>query len=297
MKFSIPAVMALAAWCWPLASQAGEVERFYTLLNQFRSAPQVCDGRPSGASPEVESSPVLERVAALRAKGKSLSSALEEAGSQAEEADLLVVSGKTADIWLKRLSERYCRELRAPGSTQAGAVYARQQLFLVLASHAGEDGQTQPENDGKGTTDAQEQPQAASELTDLINDARHLSHQCGAQGFAPAGNIRWNDRLAAAAREHAEDMAKRRYFAHEAPEGGSVDERVTAAGYRWRAVGENIALAPGDSRRVVDLWMHSPGHCANIMSADFTEIGAAFAGPKNTRSNGYWVLVFASPRR
>ena len=63
-------------------------------------------------------------------------------------------------------------------------------------------------------------------------------------------------------------------------------------GYRWRFVGENIAAGQGSPEQVVAGWLASPGHCANIMSPDFAEMGAAYAINPQAAMDIYWTQVF-----
>jgi uncharacterized protein YkwD len=93
-----------------------------------------------------------------------------------------------------------------------------------------------------------------------------------------------NDRLARAARRHARDMARRNYFSHDTLGGGSFVDRIRREGYlkgaRTWTVGENLAWGShGHSRPVMimRMWMNSPGHRANILSASFREIGIGVA--------------------
>ena len=101
-------------------------------------------------------------------------------------------------------------------------------------------------------------------------------------------------RLTAAAQAHGEDMVNRRFFAHDSPDGRSVADRVLAAGYTYRVVAENIAAGQRTVAEVVDGWMNSPGHRANILSPDVRQIGIGFAtgGEYGTM----WVQVFGTPR-
>lgn len=101
-------------------------------------------------------------------------------------------------------------------------------------------------------------------------------------------------RLTAAALAHSTDMAARDFFAHESPEGRSVADRVTAAGYAYRIVAENIAAGQRDAAEVVTGWMNSPGHRANILNPELRQIGVgrAAGGTYGT----YWVQVFGTPR-
>ena len=105
-----------------------------------------------------------------------------------------------------------------------------------------------------------------------------MGASCGDHGsFAPAGPLAWNDRLEQAAYRSSADMATNNYFAHESQDGRTPADRVSAAGYAWSAIGENIAAGYPDVAAVVDGWMTSPGHCANIMTAGFRELGMACA--------------------
>ena len=92
--------------------------------------------------------------------------------------------------------------------------------------------------------------------------------------------LRGNARLRHAAQGHSRDMARRHYFEHDTPDGRTMVDRVRAAGYlhsgRSWTVGENIAWGSGPfatPAHVVDMWMHSPGHRANILRRAYREIG------------------------
>lgn len=106
--------------------------------------------------------------------------------------------------------------------------------------------------------------------------------------------LRDNHKLTKAAGRHSRDMVKRRYFAHDSPSGRDLVDRVMAAHWTkrnssWR-VGENIAFASGDRatpKHIVGMWMHSPGHRANILDRHFREGGTGIAvGSPQSRHNG-----------
>jgi uncharacterized protein YkwD len=99
-------------------------------------------------------------------------------------------------------------------------------------------------------------------------------------------------RLIDAANEHAADMARRRYFAHESPNGAGAGDRVRDAGYRWRRYGENIARGADNPYEVVDGWMHSPSHRENILDCRLHQMGVGLAIADDTP---YWVQDFATP--
>lgn len=88
-----------------------------------------------------------------------------------------------------------------------------------------------------------------------------------------------------------QDMFSRQYFAHESPTGHDVADLARAADYSYIAVGENLALGNFTSNmHVVDAWMDSPGHKANILSKKYSEIGIA-AGYGLYQGKSAWIVV------
>ena len=131
----------------------------------------------------------------------------------------------------------------------------------------------------------------------LLNQRRAQGADCGNEGvFGPAAALAWDGRLEQAAYAHSLDMATHDYFDHVAPDGSTPADRVGAAGYRWSAVGENIAAGYPDVAAVVDVWMTSPGHCANVMSPAFVDAGMACAAGAASRYGRYFTLDLAAPR-
>ncbi|WP_339096721.1 CAP domain-containing protein [Deinococcus sp. VB142] len=137
---------------------------------------------------------------------------------------------------------------------------------------------------------------AELEVLRLTNDIRAKGATCGGTAYAPAPPLKWNDRLAHAARNHALDMGKRSYFEHTTPEGVRFSERVTAAGYAWQTVGENIAAGYATPASVVDGWLKSPGHCVNLMNPAFTELGVGRAQVSGSPYSLYWGQSFGAPQ-
>jgi uncharacterized protein YkwD len=96
--------------------------------------------------------------------------------------------------------------------------------------------------------------------------------------------LRLNRRLSRAARRHARDMVSRRYFSHDSLSGADFVDRIRRTGYLRSArswfVGENLAWGSGDRstpRSVMQAWMGSHGHRANILTGRFREIGIGVA--------------------
>ena len=102
--------------------------------------------------------------------------------------------------------------------------------------------------------------------------------------------------LTQAAAAHSDDMVSHNFFSHTGSNGSTAGSRVTAAGYVWRSVGENIAAGQGSVAEVVDGWMKSDGHCANLMNPAYTEMGLAYGVDAKSEMGIYWGQVFATPR-
>ncbi|WDF44239.1 CAP domain-containing protein [Streptomyces sp. T12] len=98
--------------------------------------------------------------------------------------------------------------------------------------------------------------------------------------------------LTTAAQAYSADMAARAFYSHTSPEGGQPWDRAAAAGSTRRSIGENIACGQRSPAEVVEGWMNSPGHRANILKRDFTHLGIGFAGggPAGT----YWTQLFGA---
>ncbi|MFI6162531.1 CAP domain-containing protein [Micromonospora haikouensis] len=123
----------------------------------------------------------------------------------------------------------------------------------------------------------------AQEVVNLVN-AERAKAGCGA--------LKIDDKLMAAAQAHSQDQADHRKMTHDGSDGSDVGERLDRAGYAWRAYGENVAWNQQTPAAVMDAWMNSPGHRANILNCSFTEIGVGVAN-----SNGpYWTQDFGTPR-
>ncbi|WP_433545871.1 sigma-70 family RNA polymerase sigma factor [Streptomyces sp. CA-294286] len=122
----------------------------------------------------------------------------------------------------------------------------------------------------------------AQEVIALVNSER---------AKAGCGPVKGNTLLRTAAQRHSEDMIARGYFDHTSPDGDGPGERVTAAGYKWSTYGENIAAGQKNPAAVMDTWMKSPGHRANILNCAFKELGVGIADA----SGGIrWTQVFGA---
>jgi len=138
---------------------------------------------------------------------------------------------------------------------------------------------------------------AASVLA-RVNQYRAAGANCGSGGnFAAAPALAWNLPLTQAADAHSRDMVANNFFSHTGANGSSAGDRISAAGYSWSSYGENIAAGQSSINQVVDGWMASAGHCTNIMTAAFADIGVAcVAGNSSTTYATYWTMELGKSR-
>jgi uncharacterized protein YkwD len=136
------------------------------------------------------------------------------------------------------------------------------------------------------------------EMVTLINEARAHDRVCGSAGaFDAADTVTWDDLIGQAALRHSTDMAANTHFDHTGTDGSSAGDRIADAGYVFSIWGENIAVGQPSIEDVVDAWLDSPGHCAIIMTPQFTQMGAAvIRGDFSGFEALYWTLDFATPR-
>ena len=126
------------------------------------------------------------------------------------------------------------------------------------------------------------QSSMTSQVVNLVNSER------AAQGLMA---LQKDSRLAALAQQKAEDMAKNQYFSHTSPTYGSAFDMLKAAGYSSKTAGENIAMGQKSAASVMDGWMHSSGHRANILHTSYEKIGVGYA--VSADGMPYWVQIFA----
>ncbi|MCL1127371.1 CAP domain-containing protein [Shewanella surugensis] len=130
----------------------------------------------------------------------------------------------------------------------------------------------------------------------LINEQRTQEQTCGSERYGPVEELTWNALLTAAAQAHSNNMANYDFFSHTGLDESTVATRVTAQGYTWSYVAENIAGGQTTAQSVVDAWMVSDGHCKNIMSENVTEMGLACSANSDVNYHYYWTQVFAKSR-
>lgn len=229
---------------------------------------------------------LLDRAAALWASGDSLAEAAKRAGYPAEHLAGIHVTGDDAGI-LQLMRHSDCSMLLNRHLTDAGVYRRGRGTWLLLASTYVIPRSTLS-------------PASAARVLALVNAVRERGTTCGRRRYRPTTPVQLSPALGQIARGHARDMAKHAYFEHEDLSGRTPADRVRAAGYDEQVVGENIAFGPTSAEEVVRGWLHSPGHCANIMDPRFAQMGIAYAfGPAPSGASGaglYWVQDLADPR-
>lgn len=96
-----------------------------------------------------------------------------------------------------------------------------------------------------------------------------------------------NWELSRVARYKSQDMRDNKYFSHTSPTYGSPFQMIKSFGITYRSAGENIAKGQRTPQAVVDAWMNSSGHRANILNSSFTQIGVGYVADGN-----YWTQMF-----
>jgi hypothetical protein len=118
-----------------------------------------------------------------------------------------------------------------------------------------------------------------------------------------AGPVKPNAGLSAAARAYAAYLANTGKFSHDA-DGRQAGERITAAGYEWCLVGENLSLAESSAgfksdvlaEKAVEGWLNSPGHRENLLQPHVTEIGVGVAKAPGKDLRFISVQLFGRPK-
>lgn len=130
-----------------------------------------------------------------------------------------------------------------------------------------------------------------SSVAALENEVVTLVNAERAKAGLPA--LKANAELSNVARLKSQDMIDKKYFSHTSPTYGSPFDMMKKFGVKYSAAGENIASGYPTAKAVVDGWMNSPGHKANILSKSFTEIGVGLA--KSSDGTYYWTQMFINP--
>lgn len=128
-------------------------------------------------------------------------------------------------------------------------------------------------------------PQVSDAVLNYENEVIRLVNEIRTEnGLKP---LKTNWELSRIARYKSEDMSSNRYFSHTSPTYGTPFQMIRAFGLSYRSAGENIAYGQRTPAAVVNAWMNSSGHRANILNASYTQIGVGYCA-----SGNYWTQMF-----
>ncbi|AVB26688.1 CAP domain-containing protein [Pseudomonas syringae pv. syringae] len=278
-RVSISFLALLCSGVFASAALAGDETQLIESLNAYRGQAQRCGEQVSMELPPLTSDTRL----VLPASGNlDLQQALTRASYPMVTVQAISLSGpNNADAALKAVLESFCRVVLDPQFVDIGVSREGRDWRIVLARSlvASRLGDWQAEG---------------QKILDMINNARTQARQCGTQSFAAAAPLAWNPVLGTAAQRHSQAMANQNFFDHKDRDGRTPGDRAELAGYVGQQVGENIAAGQDSARKVVDGWLLSPGHCANLMNPDFRELGAAYAMDPKSDAGIYWTAMFGT---
>ena len=261
-------------------AHAGAERQLVEAINDYRAHPQRCERRPAQRLSPLT---LKSNLALPIGYGGGLRDRLKASGYQAVTVRTLrVVGAQDAEEAFDLLQSDYCMALLDSQYADIGVSRGRSEWQVVLA---------------RPVLDSQmDDTRAVSRaLLAQVNAARAKPRLCGRQRFAAARPLAWNASLGAAAQGHSKAMAYGNYFAHRDPDGDTPADRARAAGFRGRQIGENIAAGQGSPSKAMAGWLASPGHCANLMSPLFTQVGAAYATDSRSDEGVYWTMLFGAP--
>ena len=132
-------------------------------------------------------------------------------------------------------------------------------------------------------------PQFVNEVLRLTNEFRAKN------GLAP---LKANSELDQTAQKYSQTMATEDFFSHTGKDNSTPWARAEKSGYKARTMGENIAAGQRSPQQVVQGWIDSPGHRANMLNPNFTELGVGYFNLTNDTGkinyNTYWTQLFGS---
>ena len=128
-------------------------------------------------------------------------------------------------------------------------------------------------------------PEVDAQVAAFEQEVIRLVNEIRARNGLKALTANWE--LCRVARFKSQDMVDNRYFSHTSPTYGSPFQMIRDFGISFRTAGENIAYGQRSPQAVVDAWMGSAGHRANILNASYTQIGVGYVA-----SGNYWTQMF-----
>jgi len=242
-----------------------------------------CGTHPGGAPP-LRANGRLDAVARRLSQGEPLQAAEQAAGYHAVSSFSVMISGVPASGEVAAtLARQFCEPSTNPAFREIGTWRSGSDVWIALAEPF-------------RPPASHDLPAISDRVLALTNEARSQRRRCGTTAFAAAPPLALNPTLGEVALAYARQMAAYGYMDHTGRDGSSPQERITRAGYRWREAGENLASGIMTAEAVVDGWLNSPEHCANLMDPLFREMGVAFAVNPRDEKGVYWAMEFGTAR-
>lgn len=259
-----------------------------------------CAGVMPAAQP-LQHNEQLDRAAVLWSDGETPAAATVRTGYRAKSTAALRLHGSD-DAILLTLRRTQCRTVADQSLRDLGVYRRGPETWIVMAAPNAETIATSDDSPARTFSYATAPSPAriapsGTLVLQLVNDVRARGTRCGDKSFGPAPPLRTSGTLDQVAAEHAADMARQDYFEHVDLNGNTPADRLRATGYREKLIGENIAYGPTSAQEVVAGWLHSTGHCENIMDPRFVEMGLAVAPGSGSRRGLYWDQELAQPAK
>lgn len=223
----------------------------------------------------------LDLAAQRFTPSSNLTSLMSEAGYRSVKSKMIGLGGQKSFVSLRStLIGSYCDAILDPSFTDLGIGGSMSSAVILLSTPF--------------VREIPNRTETIHEVVALVNAARQTGASCGSMHMPPVKPVQLHAKLTASSQFHAEDMARKDYYAHASQDGRTPTARMKEAGYVARTTGENIAAGQQTAREVVASWLLSPGHCKNMLNDQFTDIGLGVAININSQKGIYWVQNFGS---
>lgn len=241
-----------------------------------------CHANP-GTTPKLRENARLNEAARRLSRGETLQGASQKAGYRSVTSASLQITNVPDDRDIEQIVARqFCSQITGRDLQDIGTYRRGPDVWLLVAAPF--------------VPPAPMDRQAVSRrVLELTNQARSHARRCGAEAFPAAPPLTLAPpTLERAALEHSQDMANHSYMDHIGRNGSTPADRVTRAGYKWKAIGENLASGVMTPENVVNGWVGSPHHCENLMSSRFTQMAVAYAVNPSSSGGIYWTQLFGT---
>ena len=271
---------AIALLCYALSSVAvADIDKGVNAIRQ-----RGCEGKAGGRE-ALRRSRGLDEVAREWSKGGRLHEAIARTDYRVANSSSMQIEGARSErALLQIVASNYCETVLDPEFTEIGVYEHGNTTWIVVAVPL-----TLPK--------PADMPRVAARVLELVNEARAKPRNCGSRSFPNVPPLKLSPILSRAALAHAQDMSAHQRFEHRGSDGSMPAERALRAGYNWLAVGENIAEGAANAEVVVQGWLQSPGHCVNIMSPQYREMGLAYFTDFAHKGDIYWAQTFGTEKK